>query len=456
MSEIQTVKNLKEIYFEACKIVGFPKALSNLNHLHTFGLTANPEIKTEFLLQQFGQLPVLAKVHLKDNELRQIPSEIGRIKNLRELDLSGNLFSTLPKQLLSLNQLNQFFLHKNPFFSVQYHLGLLSQLTAGLIQVDGAGLSPHDYNTIRQSLVSSEIIFFNENGNSHSQGEGTEFAQLIERLSKNGSSSFQPLVATQLHTNNFEAGQGGAIAVANLVVMHIPPNAFLDKNGELVEGNIQLQFQVFITAEEILITQLPLSIDRFGKKESIFPSPAIHLKATYQGESVFLNPGMGIQVSLKAQLQGKKFRLLSFDAPGQRWLSLGNKELDINPLTRTLAFNIDKLGTWAVGQSFQPDREIQIQPSIFVKGNQTHLQTVISIQPQSNILIEQDSELFQFEERHNNRLIAKFEDGQLGRWQQKEPLPWNNRKVHNRSFEFELIDPKAVSSDSLYSWIRGN
>lgn len=88
------------------------EALKNPEKVYNLNLSnQNVSIPKE-AWSKFINLEILS---FKNDHLKEIPSEIGFLKNLKVLDLSGNDFTSLPKSLSQLNHLEELFLNDDKF-----------------------------------------------------------------------------------------------------------------------------------------------------------------------------------------------------------------------------------------------------------------------------------------------------------------------------------------------------
>ena len=78
--------------------------------------------------KEIGNLINLQRLHLYHNKLTEIPKEIGNLTNLQELDLSYNRFTEIPKELGKLTKLRYLNLNDNQIVEIPKQLGNLVNL----------------------------------------------------------------------------------------------------------------------------------------------------------------------------------------------------------------------------------------------------------------------------------------------------------------------------------------
>lgn len=151
-SEIKNLSKLKELYLHDNAFEEFPHVVTELTNLEVLTFSGNPceplpedivklsrlkrlnlgrgnrlkNIADEFVKLSKIQLAIL---EIRDNEITEIPVEIGLLKNLRRLEFQGNEIMKLPEEIGSLTNLTRLWLYDNKLTSVPAELGQLTNLT---------------------------------------------------------------------------------------------------------------------------------------------------------------------------------------------------------------------------------------------------------------------------------------------------------------------------------------
>ena len=81
------------------------------------------------LPSEIGQLTQLTELYLSSNKLTQLPSEIGQLTQLTYLSLSDNQLTQLPTEIGQLTRLNYLYLCNNQLTQLPSEIGNLAQLT---------------------------------------------------------------------------------------------------------------------------------------------------------------------------------------------------------------------------------------------------------------------------------------------------------------------------------------
>lgn len=130
-----------------------PDKVYNLN-LSNQNVTIPKEAWTKFI-----RLEILS---FKNDHLKEIPQEIGELKNLKVLDLSGNDFTSLPKSFSKLNRLEELYLNDDKFLQFDKNTKTLNlPQSLRILHLENDNL----YNLPKEvyELKKLESLFLNDN-----------------------------------------------------------------------------------------------------------------------------------------------------------------------------------------------------------------------------------------------------------------------------------------------------
>ena len=112
------------------QLTELPKEIGNLTNLKELWFSDNQ--LTE-LPKEIGNLSNLTLLTLNDNQLTELPKEIGNLSNLKELWLYRNQLTELPKEIGNLSNLTDLWLWDNQLKELPKEIGNLSNLTSILL-----------------------------------------------------------------------------------------------------------------------------------------------------------------------------------------------------------------------------------------------------------------------------------------------------------------------------------
>ena len=119
-------KDIKELYLHNNQLTELPREIGNLTQLTCLYLYDNQLTQ---LPREIGNLTQLTELDLFDNELTQLPREIGQLTQLTHLSLFNNQLTELPSEIGQLTQLTWLDLSNNQLTQLPREIGNLTQLT---------------------------------------------------------------------------------------------------------------------------------------------------------------------------------------------------------------------------------------------------------------------------------------------------------------------------------------
>ncbi|SDI09796.1 small GTP-binding protein domain-containing protein [Chryseobacterium taeanense] len=119
----------KDLSIKGNRLQVFPKAISDVYTLEKLDLSENKIASIED--DAFDCLENLIELDLSFNELKYLPTSIGKLKKLKRLNLSGNKISSLPKEFENLTSLEFLDFDSNPIGKVPIEIS--SQGASGII-----------------------------------------------------------------------------------------------------------------------------------------------------------------------------------------------------------------------------------------------------------------------------------------------------------------------------------
>lgn len=144
---------IKREYTSLSEALKNPEKVYNLN-LSNQSVTIPKEAWAKFI-----RLEILS---FKNDHLKEIPQEIGELKNLKVLDLSGNDFKSLPTSFSKLNQLEELYLNDDQYLQFDKNtktLNLPKNLRILHLENDNLNNLPKEIYELKKL----ERLFLNDN-----------------------------------------------------------------------------------------------------------------------------------------------------------------------------------------------------------------------------------------------------------------------------------------------------
>lgn len=102
-------------------------------------------------------------------------------------------------------------------------------------------------------------------------------------------------------------------------VIHIPANAFLDANGNVVNGKVELHYREFHDAVDVLLAGIPMTYDSAGQRYHFETAGMMEISATQNGKPLLTNPNAPITVDLVSSDVRDVFNTYYLDTTEKRW-----------------------------------------------------------------------------------------------------------------------------------------
>lgn len=116
--------------------------------------------------------------------------------------------------------------------------------------------------------------------------------------------------------------QGATLVTQSNSKIKIPKNAFIDKKGETIIGDVEIQFREFHDQADIIASGIPMKYDSAGIQSHLESAGMIDIKGFQNNEPIFINPKKEITVELQSSQSADKFNMYALDTVAQNWIYL--------------------------------------------------------------------------------------------------------------------------------------
>lgn len=108
----------------------------------------------------------------------------------------------------------------------------------------------------------------------------------------------------------------------------VPANAFVNANGKIVTGKVDIKFREFNNPLDIYFSGIPMTVERAGKKEFFQSAGMVELRASQNGQEVFPNPNVEmIAIELTSDQLDDDFQMYNLDEASGEWIENGKDEV---------------------------------------------------------------------------------------------------------------------------------
>ena len=109
--------------------------------------------------------------------------------------------------------------------------------------------------------------------------------------------------------------------------LKIPKNAFVDKDGKLIKGEVELRYREFHDPADFFVSGIPMTYDSAGVKYQFESAGMMEMKAFQDGKEVGMAPQKSIDVELSSNYKGTEYNLYKLDTIKNNWSCLGKDKV---------------------------------------------------------------------------------------------------------------------------------
>lgn len=137
-------------------------------------------------------------------------------------------------------------------------------------------------------------------------------------------------------TNEIDANQGGLYVHETGSKVKIPANAFVNGQGNMVEGPVEIKYREFHDYVDFFVSGIPMAYDSAGVEYQLESAGMIEVYAEQNGERLSLNPGKKLEVELIHDIYAKPddpldFNIYFLDENARNWDYRGKNKLTVLP-----------------------------------------------------------------------------------------------------------------------------
>jgi len=135
-------------------------------------------------------------------------------------------------------------------------------------------------------------------------------------------------------TQQVDANQGGTYVYENGSTVVVPPAAFVNGQGGLVEGPVEIKYREFHDYVDFFISGIPMNYDSMGTSYHLESAGMIEIYAEQNGERLTMNPGKELEIKLVHDIYAGPddpldFNIYHLDTEQRNWVYKGKNNLDI-------------------------------------------------------------------------------------------------------------------------------
>lgn len=123
------------------------------------------------------------------------------------------------------------------------------------------------------------------------------------------------------------AGAGGLFDFKTGSMFSVPENAFVDADGNVVSGDVEIRYREFHDAADFFVSGIPMTYDSAGTTYQFESAGMMEMLAFKNGEELTMAAGKTINVELASNYSGTEYNLYKLDEPLNNWSCLGKDKV---------------------------------------------------------------------------------------------------------------------------------
>ena len=118
--------------------------------------------------------------------------------------------------------------------------------------------------------------------------------------------------------------------------INIPSDAFLDKDGNVIKGKVEVSFREFYNPLDSYLAGIPMNYNDNGVDKVLESGGMVELTAKSNKDELFVNPNSKIKVDLFSWTKSKDFNLYDLDKTSGKWIEKGKDAISISNIAKEL------------------------------------------------------------------------------------------------------------------------
>lgn len=158
----------------------------------------------------------------------------------------------------------------------------------------------------------------------------TKTAIVIE---ENNEPAFENL-NVQYAKHEYSANEENVFTAESGSEISIPKDAFVDENGKLVEGNVEIKYREILSPSEIILSGVDMKYEKDGKVYDFQTAGMFDIRAFSQGNEVFLQKDKEVSVNFASNIEGD-YDFYYYNEEKQNWVDTDYGKIEMTTDNKT-------------------------------------------------------------------------------------------------------------------------
>lgn len=140
-----------------------------------------------------------------------------------------------------------------------------------------------------------------------------------------------PSATPQLVSYNLNADKGGSLQVGDDTNINVPPSAFRDETGAVIQGNVNIKYRVLDAPGDYFLSGIPMHYDSLGNRYPFETQKVFEIFAEKDGKRLAVNPEKGMEISFEGKQEASAddknpnyFRVYQLKESKENWGFMGH------------------------------------------------------------------------------------------------------------------------------------
>jgi hypothetical protein len=134
-----------------------------------------------------------------------------------------------------------------------------------------------------------------------------------------------PLPTADVPFTNYtvDAGIGDTLIYPSGSILLFPPQAFVDKSGNIIEGDVQIKYREFSHSIDYFLSGIPMGYDSAGTHYNFESAGMCDIQAFKDGQPVFVNKNAKPEINIATENKDLTQNLYYLDTVSKQWINRG-------------------------------------------------------------------------------------------------------------------------------------
>ncbi|PJB15279.1 MAG: hypothetical protein CO118_04225 [Flavobacteriales bacterium CG_4_9_14_3_um_filter_32_8] len=285
---LEQITSLREIMIDNCRISPSFYEIAQLEKLSTINIKNCSNLNVDELFAQLNK-NIINDISIIACGMENIPSSISSLKELKRLNFTRNSIQKIPEELASLKKLQSFIIKNNI-------------------------INPQEIANLQKSNDQLAIYWDFYDDFIVDNKEVTESTKTIKTITP-------PISGIDVPKKDFivSTKEKTLLQMESGTTLDIPANAFVDEDGNVIEGEVDVVFREFIDPIDFLVSGIPMSYDSAGVSYTFSSAGQIEFRASVNGKEVYPNPDNLIQVNMRSYNNDPAMNMYAFNEKLGNW-----------------------------------------------------------------------------------------------------------------------------------------